>query len=94
MVVRHDRWSAVTTICQQVSPGWSPSSSVTSPLTRDIYLSVMPQVAQAAAEATAAIVPRATKSPDIHDSVDTLCAPGDKPDTEDDLKTGKTPGHP
>ena len=64
----------------------------TTQITRDVYLSVMPQVAQAAAEATAAIVPRAAKSADVHDSVDTLCAPGDISDTEDDLQTGKTPG--
>jgi integrase len=64
----------------------------TTQITRDIYLSVMPQVAQAAAEATAAIVPRAAKSADVHDSVDTLCAPGDISDTEDDLQAGKTPG--
>ena len=31
----------------------------TTQITRDIYLSVMPQVAQAAAEAAAALVPRA-----------------------------------
>jgi integrase len=64
----------------------------TTQITRDIYLSVMPQVAQAAAEATAAIVPRAAKSANVHDSVGTLCAPGDISDTEDDLQTGKTPG--
>jgi integrase len=51
----------------------------TTQITRDIYLSVMPQVAKAAAEATAAIVPRATKPADVHDSVDTvnLRYPGD-----------------
>ncbi len=31
----------------------------TTQITRDIYMSVMPQVAQAAADATAALVPRA-----------------------------------
>jgi hypothetical protein len=64
----------------------------TTQITRDIYLSVMPQVAQAAAEATAAIVPRAAEPADVHDSVDTLCAPGDISDTGDDLQTGKAPG--
>ena len=63
----------------------------TTQITRDIYMSVMPQVAQAAADATAAMVPRAAEAGG-HDSVPTMCPPGDISDTEDDLQTGKTPG--
>ena len=44
----------------------------TTQITRDIYLSVMPQVAQSAAEAAAALVPRAAVEADVNQSVDTL----------------------
>jgi integrase len=64
----------------------------TTQITRDIYMSVMPQVAQAAADATAAMVPRAVPQPGGHNSVPTMCPPEDISDTEDDLQTGKTPG--
>jgi hypothetical protein len=64
----------------------------TTQITRDIYLSVMPQVAQAAAEATAAVVPRRVQRVRGHESVPTPCPPADIPDTEDDHQTGKTPG--
>jgi integrase len=64
----------------------------TTQITRDIYMSVMPEVAQAAADAAAALVPRAAKKTATTDSVPTVCPPADKPDTEDDLQTGKTPG--
>ena len=64
----------------------------TTQITRDIYLSVMPQVAQAAAEAAAALVPRAATKQGVHESVDTLCAPADNSDTRNDLQRGKSPG--
>ena len=44
----------------------------TTQITRDIYLSVMPQVAQAAAEAAATLVPRAAATTDAEQSVHTL----------------------
>jgi hypothetical protein len=46
----------------------------TTQITRDIYLSVMPQVAQAAAEAPAAIVPR-TDRRQLHEVLCTRCPP-------------------
>jgi len=64
----------------------------TTQITRDIYLSVMPQVAQAAAEAAAALVPRATTRVDGHNHVPTACPPGDIPDSRHDLQTNKRPG--
>ncbi|MEA2641073.1 MAG: hypothetical protein QOF51_2467 [Chloroflexota bacterium] len=54
-------------------------------------MSVMPQVAQAAADATVAIVPRADPHSGGHNSVPTMCPPDDISDTKDDLQTGKTP---
>jgi len=65
----------------------------TTQITRDIYLSVMPQVAHAAAEAAAALVPRAAESRDVNASVHTLCTPEDIPDTRNDLRGGISPGH-
>jgi hypothetical protein len=68
----------------------------TTQITRDIYMSVMPQVAQAAAGAAAALVPRAAKKAAAAvaaaDSVPTVGPPADNSDTKDDLQTGKTPG--
>ena len=64
----------------------------TTQITRDIYLSVMPQVAHAAAEAAAALVPRAVESPDVNAAVHTLCTPEDIPDTRNDLQGGISPG--
>jgi integrase len=64
----------------------------TTQITRDIYLSVMSQVAQAAVEAAAALVPRATTAADGHDNVPTVCPPEDLPDTLDDLQRNKRPG--
>jgi hypothetical protein len=64
----------------------------TTQITRDIYMSVMPQVAQAAADAAAALVPRAVKKSAATDFVPTVCPPADNSDTEDDLQTDKTPG--
>ncbi len=46
-------------------------------ITRDIYLSVMPQVAQDAADAAAALVPRGVRQPRPANSVPTLCPPAD-----------------
>jgi hypothetical protein len=60
----------------------------TTQITGDIYMSVVPQVAQAAA----ALVPRAAPQAGGHNSVPTVCPSTDKSDTEDDLHTGKTPG--
>jgi hypothetical protein len=50
-------------------------------ITRDIHLSVMPQVAHAAAEAAAALVPRAAETPGFTGGVQTLCTAADIPDT-------------
>jgi integrase len=58
-------------------------------ITRDIYMSVMPQVAQAAADAAAALVPRAAKKSGSADSVPTVCPPEDNSNTKDDLQTGR-----
>ena len=63
----------------------------TTQITRDIYLSVMPQVGQAAAEATAALVPRTPATPDAQHSVPTVCPPEDISDTEDDLRKAEKP---
>jgi hypothetical protein len=52
----------------------------TTQITRDIYLSVMPQVGHAD-EAAAALVPRAAETPDVTEGVHTLCTPADIPDT-------------
>jgi len=64
----------------------------TTQITRDIYLSVMPQVAQAAADAAAALVPRAVPPARGHISVPTMCPPGDISGTQKDLQKGKSPG--
>ena len=61
-------------------------------ITRDIHLSVMPQVAHAAAEAAAALVPRAAETPGVTGGVQTLCTPADIPDTRNDLYSDKDPG--
>jgi hypothetical protein len=54
-----------------VDHGWREVVSeqlrhTTTQITRDIYLSVMPQVAHAAAEAAAAPVPRGAETPDVN----------------------------
>ncbi|MBA2769507.1 MAG: site-specific integrase [Sporichthyaceae bacterium] len=64
----------------------------TTQITRDIYLSVMPQVAQAAADAAATLVPRAVATTLAQQSVHTLCTPGDISGTQNDLKESKTAG--
>jgi hypothetical protein len=64
----------------------------TTQITRDIYLSVLPQVAHAAAEAAAALVPRAAKSPDDAAGVHTPCTSADIPDTRNDLQSSRNPG--
>ena len=64
----------------------------TTQITRDIYLSVMPQVAHAAAEAAASLVPRAADTPDVNTGVHTPCTPEDIPDTRNDLQRGIAPG--
>jgi hypothetical protein len=61
----------------------------TTQITRDIYLSVMPQVAHAAAEAAAALEPRAAETPDVTAGVPTLCTAEGIPDTRNDLYSDK-----
>jgi integrase len=64
----------------------------TTQVTRDIYLSVMPQVAHAAAEASAALVPRAKDAPDVNALVHTSCTPADIPGTGNDLRRDNRAG--
>ncbi len=64
----------------------------TTQITRDIYLSVMPQVAQSAAEAAAALVPRAAVEADVNQSVDILLTSENISDTPNDLRRAESPG--
>ncbi len=67
----------------------------TTQITRDIYVSVMPQVVHASAEAAAALVPRAPMTlpePGAHISVPTVCPPEDMSDIRSDLQSGETAG--
>ncbi len=64
----------------------------TTQITRDVYLSVIPQVAQAAAEAAASVVPRTTSSTARRRSVQPMCSHGDNSDGDDDKQDDKSPG--